>query len=61
MVGNMSQAYMLARMQFERHRFEDACRSIESVPEFDSNSSFLFLWSYAKLMVFPKVCFLCSP
>lgn len=50
-LGNLNSEYMLARMQFERHRFEDACRSIEAVSEFDSNCSFLFMWSYAKLMV----------
>lgn len=51
-LGNLSMEHMLARMLFERHRFNDACRSIEAVTEFDSNCSFLFLWSYAKLMVY---------
>ena len=48
---NLSTEIVIARNQFYKGLFVSAIQTIESVAEFDSNPSFLFLWGYSYYMV----------
>lgn len=53
----MTNEYRIAKMHFKNNEFTSAWKCIETVSDFESNRSFLFLWGYSKYMVFAFVGF----